>query len=131
MSEWRWFSDFARDAQAQGDTDRARLMALHHQAYHLRETEPDQTLALFAEGRRLAQALHEPWWVLLYDHWLVHGRIHWKDDDYQQLLEPAVRNLLETRKPQYAHFPFRFRIHNDLITLYLGIDPLVGHLSCT
>src|ERR1700722_9158533 len=99
MSEWRWFSEFTHDAQARGDAERAHLMALHHQAYQLRETEPDQTLALFAEGRRLAQSLHEPWWVLLYDHWLVHGRIHWKDDDYQQLLEPAVRNLLETRKP--------------------------------
>jgi hypothetical protein len=125
VSEWQWFRDFDREARARGDAQRARLLPLHHEAYGLRETDPDRMLALFAEGRQLARVLDEPWWVLLYDHWQVTGRLYFKHD-VRHLLDLAVRNLLEVRKPAYAQFPQRLRIYNDLIATYRFTDP-VGH----
>jgi hypothetical protein len=123
VSEWQWFREFDREARARGDARGARLLPLHQEAFGCRETDPDRTLALFAEGRQIAQVLGEPWWVLFFDHWLVTGRIYYKHD-VRNLLDPAVRNLLEVRKPANAQFPQRLRVYNDLIATYLFTDPV-------
>jgi hypothetical protein len=120
-----WFDEFEWDARRSGNEERMRLGELHRQAYRFRETDPDQALALYAEGRQLAAALREPWWVLYYDQQRVHALLHFKQD-YRDVLDLAVRNTLEARKPGYAGFPRRLLIHGDLVSAYLGIDP-VGH----
>jgi hypothetical protein len=51
--------------------------------------------------------------------------LHFKQD-FRVVLDLAVRNTLEVRKPAYAGFPRRLLIHLDLISAYLGIDP-AGH----
>jgi hypothetical protein len=123
MSDWQWFEQYEREALARGDLRRGRLLQIHREAFACRETAPDRTLALFAEGRRLSKRLREPWWVLLYEHWQVHGLLYYKWD-YNEVLGPAARNTLTASKPEYATFPQRLRIYGDLTTAYLGIDPL-------
>lgn len=125
MTDCDWFDEYERDARQSGDADRCRLGLLHRQAYHFRETDPDQALALLDDGRRLAVALREPWWALYYDQQRAHALLHFKQD-YRDVLELAVRNTLELRKPGFAAFPRRLLIHGDLVSAYLGIDP-VGH----
>src|SRR5205807_9074648 len=44
--------------------------------------------------------------------------------DCRHVLEPAVQNALEARKPLYDEFPQRISIQSDLIASYLFIDPL-------
>jgi hypothetical protein len=122
MSDWQWFEDFEADALARGDEERARLRQIHRDAFDFREIDPDRSLLLFAEGRRLALMLGEPWWVLLFDHWRVHGLLHHKQD-YRNVLDLAVRNVLEVRKPKYAGFPQKLWIDNDLVNIYLNLDP--------
>jgi hypothetical protein len=39
------------------------------------------------------------------------------------VLDLAVQNTLEARKPQYAQFPLRFSIQRNLVEAYVGIDP--------
>jgi hypothetical protein len=122
MSDWKWFEDFEADARQRGDKLRARLRQIHWDAWGLRESDPDRTLLLFAEGRRLSQILGEVWWVLLFDHWRVHGTLYYKRD-YRNVLDLAVRNALEVSKPKYTGFPQRLWIYNDLINIYLNLDP--------
>ena len=123
MNDWQWFEDFEAAALARGDRKRARMRQIHRDAYQCRETNPDRTLFLLAEGRLLAQTLKEPWWVLLFDHWLVHITLYNKCD-YRNVLEPAVRNVLEVRKPEYAGFPQKLWMLGDLIQIYVCLDPL-------
>jgi hypothetical protein len=123
MSDWQWFEDYHADALRCGDAQRARLLQLHQDAFAVREVDPDRTLLLLADGRRLAQALGEPWWVLLFDHWRLHSTLHHKRD-YRNVLDAAVRNVLEVRKPLYLGFPQRLWMYNDLVNIYLNLDPL-------
>jgi hypothetical protein len=123
MIRWTWMGDFERDAREQGDPQRVRLATLHEEAYTFRESDPDRALALYDEGRRLAQVLGEPSWVLYYQRWRVHALLHFKRD-YREVIELAIRNTLEARKPRYDDLPHRLSTHEDLIAAYLGVDPV-------
>ena len=57
MDFWDWYNRFERDAHERGDTERIRLANLYGEGYAFRETDPDRALALFTEGRRLADKL--------------------------------------------------------------------------
>ncbi len=122
MSAWDWFDEYEWLAQLSGDDDRARLAELHRLSYGHRESDPDRAVELLREGRALAERLREPWWALYYDQQRVHALLHFKQD-YRDVLDHAVRNTLEARKPAYADFPRRLMIHGDLVSAYLGIDP--------
>jgi hypothetical protein len=124
-SIWDWFDEFELEARRSGDAERMRLGELHREAYRFRESDPDRALLLYGEGRRLAAALREPWWVLYYNQQNVHALLHFKQD-YRQVLDQAIANVLEVRKSSYASFPRRLLIHGDLVSAYLGIDP-AGH----
>jgi hypothetical protein len=125
MSVWDWVHEFRERAREAGDEERVRMSRLHNQAYELRETNPDRALAIYEEGSRLARVLEEAWWVLFYDHWRVVAMLFFQRD-YSNVLDLAVRNSLEVRKPQFENFPERISIHRSLISAYIGIDP-AGH----
>jgi hypothetical protein len=122
MDVWDWVDDFERQARARGDDRRLRLVSLHPEAYEHRETNPDRALALFEEGRRLACALREPWWVLFYDHWRATALMHFKRD-LRHVLDLVVQTTLEVRKPLYERHPLRLAVFDDLVAAYLCIDP--------
>jgi hypothetical protein len=123
MSDWQWFNDFDREARQRDDPMPGRLLQIHEQGFQLRETCPEQALALFAEGQRLARSYGHLWWVMLFEHWQVHGTIYYKRD-YRNILDGAVQNLLNVRKPAYAGYPQRIWVASDLITIYQCVDPL-------
>ncbi len=123
INDWQWFEEYEQAALERGDHKRALLRQIHREAYNFHETDPDRTLVLLKEGRRRAAALREPWWVLLFDHWQVHITLYEKCD-YRNVLGPAVRNVLELRKPQHKGFPQAGCILGDLINIYVQLDPL-------
>src|SRR5205085_6105613 len=100
MTVWDWINNYRYDAQRRGDRERIRLGEFHPRAYALREIDPDRALSLYDEGRRLALLLHEPLWVLFFEHWRV-TMLLWFKQDYAAVLELAIRNSLEARKPLY------------------------------
>jgi hypothetical protein len=122
MNIWEWVEEYEAKARADGDEQRVRLTQLHPVAYRYRETDPDRALALFEEGRRLAQALGEPWWVLFFDHWKSTALLHFKRD-FRDVLDHTVRLTLEVRKPLYQDHPLRLAVFDDLVAAYLGIGP--------
>jgi hypothetical protein len=122
MTVWDWVEEFHRQALESGDADRARLPLYHYHAYRYRETDPDHAMSLFEEGGRLARQLNEPWWALFYDDWRVTGMLFFQRD-FRRVLDLAVQNTLEVRKPLYTQFPLRFSIQRNLVAAYIGIDP--------
>lgn len=122
MIVWEWMEEFQRQALEAGDRERFELPRLHNRAYKLRETDPAQALALLEKGSQEAARLREPWWVLFYDDWRVTAQLFFLRD-FRNVLDLAVRNVLEIGKPANAQFPLRFSIQRNLIAAYLGIDP--------
>jgi hypothetical protein len=125
MNVWEWVFEFEARARAGGDAARLRLTQAHREAYARRQSDPDRMLALLEEGRALALRLNEPWWVLFYDHWRVEALIYYKDD-YREVVDLAVRAVLEARKPAYERHPLRFAVWCNLVAAYLCVDPR-GH----
>ena len=119
---WEWISDFRERAAKAGDEPRVRLSRLHGPGFDLRETDPDRALAIYEEGRQLAEALAEPWWERFYDHWRLVAKMSFQRD-YRGVLELAVQSVLEVRKSSYNGLPFRTDFHVHLIDAYMGIDP--------
>lgn len=107
--------------RAQNDQQRLRMASCCSEGYEARESDPDLAYALFAEGRRLAELLDEPWWVLFYRNELVEALLHFKRD-FRDVLEMAVGCALEVRKPTNQSFPGRFATWDSLIAAYIGID---------
>lgn len=122
MTIWEWIAEFYKDAADKGDEQRMLLPQYQMAAYKQRETNPQLAQALFEEGSKLAKQLNEPWWVMIYDHWRVTGLLFFQRD-YRNVLDLAVQNALEVRKPQYDHFPLKFSILRDLVEAYVGIEP--------
>lgn len=116
-----WVYDFNRRAQAAGDTQRQRLWTLHHEAWALRETELHRALSIIEEGRVLAQALGEPWWVIFFVHRHVSVLVH-NQGNYFKALDAAVRAVVEARKPAYDGCPHQLLIHIELISTYIEVD---------
>ncbi len=108
MSSWQWFFDFSNEAKRRGDNVPSRLLQLHEQGFQCRQTDPERTLAMFAEAQQAAMGYGHPWWIMLFDQWLVHGMIYYKCD-YRSILESAVRNVLTVSKPTYAGYHNVFR----------------------
>ncbi len=127
MTVWDWVEDFQSRALEQGDAERARLTIYQEEAYASRETDPDRALALYEEGSRCGRALGEPWWALFYDDWRVTAMLFFQRD-FRRVLDLAVQNTLEVRKPLYALFPMRFSVQRNLVAAYIGIDP-AGYLG--
>jgi hypothetical protein len=125
MGVWDWVIDFNRNAEETGDRERQRLLQLFENASNFNHSDPDVMLGLLAEGRALAQALNEPWWVLFFDHWRLQALLHFKCD-YRTVPELATKSALEARKPLYSQLPQRVCLHEDLIYAFVGTDP-EGH----
>jgi hypothetical protein len=123
MSHKDWFLEFSRKAIEDNDPERKRLLRFYHEGFALREKDPEQAFQLFNQGRHLAQQLNEPWMVMFFDEWRGTALLHFKRD-FRNVLELAVQAALDVRKPQYAGFPEKFGIYDNLIAAYIGIDPL-------
>jgi hypothetical protein len=121
MTVWDWINNFRSDALRRGDAEHIRLTEFHPRAYALREVDPDNALAIYTQGRQFAQLLDEPLWVLFFDHWRV-TMLLWFKQDYTDLLDLAVRNVLEVRKPAYDPLNLRVTVQRTLLCVYQALD---------
>ncbi len=125
IHDWIW--KHAERAYEARDRESYQLVALTRQAVPMIRDDPDRALALLEEGRALAETLSEPWFARFYEHWMVQALLFHKRDPNTALplAEAAVR---ETAKPEYADFPQRICLREDVISSYLHWDPL-GYTS--
>lgn len=122
MNVWDWIDDFYDEAYRNDDDERMRLPVVHAEGYDHRETDPKRALELFREGSRLAYRLNESWWKIFFDDWCVSAWLFFLRD-FTTVLDLAVQNSLELRKPVYEQFPMRLSVHRNLVHAYVGIDP--------
>lgn len=122
MSAANWLADFARQARETNDAARIRLLRIDDAAFNYRETDPDHSVALYEQGRVLAEQIGDPWMLLRFRRLYVHALLHFKRD-YKKALEPAIANALEARKSQYEQCPERFWVYTDLVTAHGDVDP--------
>jgi hypothetical protein len=99
------------------------MLTLMAESYNYRESDTPRMIAMLKEGRRLAEEEKQPWFMLHFDQAIVHAILHFQQD-YREVLDLAVRNMLESKKPQYEGLPFGSLILNDMLSAYIGIDPL-------
>lgn len=117
MSEWDWVINYYR-----GTPEQRSLLQLAEEALDYLDTNPDHMLALLNRGQVLAEQLNEPWWALFYEHWKLQALI-FRHGDLKTAQDLAVKATIEARKPIYAQLPQRICLHEDLINVYVGIDP--------
>jgi hypothetical protein len=122
MDLWEWIGERRAQYEHAGDEARVRLTRYWEMAHPLGETDPDQAVALLAEGRLLAAELGERWWQLVLDHWHLAALLHFKRD-YRQAAEAAVRIAVAASRPENAAFPGRWVVYRDLVSAYVGVDP--------
>lgn len=120
-----WVSDFAGRAVEARDRERYQLVALTGEALPLVSRDPDRALALLEQGRALAEGLGEPWFVRFYEHWMIQALLFHKRDP-RAALPLAVGAVAATSAPEFAGFPQRVCLREDLIFSFLSRDPL-GH----
>ncbi len=93
------------------------------EALEIREKEPERALKLYNQGRDEAVALRESWWILFFDYLrlqIITGPL----GDLAEGLRIAEAGVAEADKPLYARFPQRVCLHEDVIRIQCGIDPL-------
>jgi hypothetical protein len=118
---WAWAYDF--HARSAGDPIRSQIMPLFDRAWAQFEHNPDEAVALLNQGLHLAKVIDDPRWVLFFENWLADLAI-WYRNDLKTGLDLAVRSSVEVRKPIFEHWPFAPRIHYELVSAYVAIDPL-------
>lgn len=122
MDIHEWISDYAARAYQARDKERYRLVLLAREALPQVSKNTDQALALLEEGQALAERLDEPWFVQFFIHWRIQGLLFHKRDP-NTALPLAEAGVAETSKPEYAEFPQRICLREDVIFSYLSRDP--------
>lgn len=118
-----WIDEFAGRAVEARDRERYQLVALTGEALPLVGTDPDRALALLEQGKALAERLGEPWFVRFYEHWMIQALLFHKRDP-ETALPLAEAAVAATGGAQFADFPQRVCLREDLIFSYLSRDPL-------
>lgn len=120
---WGWYDRFRLEAIRQNDPTRQELTKLFDEAWPQFETSPKKALALLQQARHLAEQLHEKCWMVFFDYWQCEVYLFFIAD-YTIALDLAVRNAVESRKPEYDECPVRPRVFRVLVDIYLHIDPI-------
>ena len=117
-----WIGDYAARAYEARDLERYQLVALTSEALPQVSKDPDRALELLEKGRALAEMLNEPWFARFYEHWMIQALLFHKRDPNTALplAEAAVRG---TQSADFADFPQRICLREDLIFSYLSRDP--------
>ncbi|HSH05479.1 MAG TPA: hypothetical protein VLL52_23385 [Anaerolineae bacterium] len=123
MSVWTWVLNYRTQAILEQDKAKWNLFQLAAlDALDEKKTNPEQAIAMLEQARSMAEEMNESWWVLFCDHWIIQTRLH-SQRDYRTAQKLAIQAAVETRKPEYANFPQRICLHEDLLATYIHTDP--------
>ncbi len=118
----QWISSFAAQAIEAQDRERYQLVVITGQALPLIGDDPDRALILLEEGRVLADRLGETWFSRFFEHWTIQALLFHKRNP-QAALPLAEAAVEAVQTGDYADFPQRVCLREDLIFSYLSRDP--------
>lgn len=104
------------------DESRREYYAAWRQAMDLDESDPRGAIALLDAIIARTKNSGDAWWELFLEHWKLQILLN-KARDFGAALDCAARATVEARKGQFADFPQRVCLHEDLISAYQGLDP--------
>ncbi|GEM_PF-3149675 len=105
--------------------DEINYWKLFSDSFNFRYTNPQATVGMMRQASALAKQAGDLQYGLYVDHWLLQTLIN-VTGDYDEALDLAVQTAVEARKRTYREQMERVCVHEDLISAYLGIDP-IGH----
>lgn len=114
MSIYDWIEP--AKAQLTGDSKR---VGTHIFMYSLFQDKLKEATS----GRDYAAEVGEAWFEMLFQHFRLQRLLFW-ETDYDKALEEAVAATVRMRDETFRDFPQRICLHEDLISAYLGIDPV-------
>lgn len=111
------------EADKPGNEALKSMVDCYRDGSKLMQDEPETAIMHFKNGRDQAVELDKARWVLLYDHWTIQTLMFYMQD-YNTALELSVKATIDARKPELAACPTRVCVHEDLISAYMGRDPI-------
>ncbi|MGO8670762.1 MAG: hypothetical protein ACLQVD_05280 [Capsulimonadaceae bacterium] len=125
---WDWIYDSIEQFRLRRDPERYSMAHAFNQGMQILQTQPRQALALLEQVREKAEALHEPWWALLCDHWRCQILIHYTGqiDAAQELVSRSLATV--GGDPAFREFPQRVCLRDDELHVLQMVDP-VGYDS--
>jgi hypothetical protein len=122
-SMWDWFYAYESEAMRVGDPQRMQLPRLHRQAWYKLEMNPREGLAMYEQGKALAQTIGEPCWVLFYEYWRCEAFLFYLKELHEARIA-AVQAVVEARKPEYQRCAVLPNIYRLAVDAYTLIDPV-------
>ncbi len=119
---WDWYRKYKNEANKSNDPLRQMLYIIYESAHPMMSSDPDAALALFRQGRALAENMGEKWWGAFYDQWLIQT-LQYRKRDFPAALDLAVKTAVEVRKVDYDQFPMRTCVDAHLVDTQVDIDP--------
>lgn len=120
---WLWIHGLEWRATIGNDENRLKMVDLLWAMLDTLEDDPNLALQYGSQSRRIGELLGEKWWVQMLNHWELQARFNFLAD-YNGTIELASRSAVEVRLPEYQGFPQRICLHEDLISAYVGQDPI-------
>lgn len=120
---WQWIYDLRWRAEYEGDENRLKMVDLLWTMLDTLEDDPHLAMQYGTQSRRIGELLGENWWVQMLNHWELQARFSFLAD-YNGTIELASKSAVEVRLPEYQGFPQRICLHEDLISAYVGQDPI-------
>ncbi|GAB5493460.1 MAG: hypothetical protein Phog2KO_36750 [Phototrophicaceae bacterium] len=95
----------------------------YQSAMELRESDPDEALRRLNKIRDEAIDKQNDEWRLIAEHWRTQIYMNWKKD-FITANRLAVEATVEARQEKYRQYQEYVCVHNDLLLVYKGIDPV-------
>lgn len=95
----------------------------YQSAMELRESDPDEALRRLNQVRDEAIDKQNDEWRLVAEHWRTQIYMNWKKD-FITANRLAVETAVEARQEKYKQYQEYVCVHNDLLLVYKGIDPV-------
>ncbi|MDX1933909.1 MAG: hypothetical protein SFU56_15020 [Capsulimonadales bacterium] len=118
-----WMDDFMRQAYECRDRVRWNLGLIVMEGMQSLNERPTEAREALEKARSMAEALSEPWWVALCDHWLCQIHLN-KIPDSAEAIRIVDQALIRLQQGVYRDLPQRICLHEDAIIAYRNVDPI-------
>jgi len=120
VDDWGNDDDF-RDIYGSSPSDDYWDLFDHH--YDLRLSDPEAAVKGMMQARDMAEAAGDGRSMVFMSHWILQTLL-WDLRELTRTYDLAVKSALEARKPQYQDMMEHICTQEDLISTYLGLDPV-------
>lgn len=120
---YSWRDELYHRGLKKGDRRALRFLARYTEMVLTRFKDPRKTVRLADELLQDPLIDEYPWWRMLFRHYRLHSWIAFMGN-LKKALPECVDALAVLDDPVYETFPQRHCLINDLVSIYMGMDPV-------